>query len=361
MQIEQIAASGRAEWNAFAMQQPSFGLLQSWEWGEFKEKLGWQPFRIAIRQNGDLVAGAQILVKSSIPGLPSFGYIPRGPIGNWLEPEVAGRLLPEIHRLMSSHGAAFLRIEPPLLDELCFHETLSRLGFHPSAHTNQPRCTIVLDLTPDPAALLIQMRKKTRQYVRKAIREGITVRQGREEDLAAFYELMLATSRRKRIAHRSREYYNNMWELFSDKQQSVLLMAYHEDKLLAARTAYHFGGHAAEFHAGSKDGAAAMNPDYLLVWEAIKWAQAQGCTTYDLWGIPNEISLVDGDEDSLPKPERTDGMWGVYQFKRGFGTNVVCYVGAYDYVYSPIFHRLATNSFINSDVFDRATAWLDWL
>ena len=203
MQIEQMAASARGareEWNAFAARQPSFGLLQSWEWGEFKERLGWKPLRIAVRQNGELVAGAQVLVKSSAAGLPGFAYIPRGPIGKWLDTEIVDRFLPALHDEASSHGAAFLRIEPPLLNEPGFDDTLRRQGFRSSRHLNQPRCTIIMDLNQDPDALLMQMRKKTRQYIRKAIREGITIRQGREEDLAAFFELTQATSRRKRIA-----------------------------------------------------------------------------------------------------------------------------------------------------------------
>jgi lipid II:glycine glycyltransferase (peptidoglycan interpeptide bridge formation enzyme) len=361
MQVEQIAASGRGEWNAFAARQPSFGLLQSWEWGEFKERLGWKPLRIAVKQNGDLVAGAQILVKSSVPGLPGVAYIPRGPIGKWLDTEIADRFLPELHQLASSHRAAFLRIEPPLSSEPGFDETLRRHGFKPSCHSRQPRCTIILDLNQDPDALLMQMRKKTRQYIKKAVREGVSVRQGRGEDLTAFYELMRATSRRKRIAHRSREYYDSAWEIFSQQNQTALLMAFHEDELLAARTVYRFGSHAAEFHAGSSDDAATMNPDYLLVWEAMKWAQAQGCSTYDLWGIPNEIGVAPSGEDDIPEPHRTDGMWGVYQFKRGFGTNIVCYVGTYDYVYKPVLYGLTANRFVNTDALDRVAAWLDWL
>ena len=207
----------------------------------------------------------------------------------------------------------------------------------------------------------MQMRKKTRQYIKKAIREGISVRQGRDEDLTAFYELMRATSRRKRIAHRSRKYYDHAWEIFSQQNQTVMLMATHEDKLLAARTVYRFGSHAAEFHAGSRDDAATMNPDYLLVWEGIKWAQGQGCSTYDMWGIPNEIAVAPSGEDGPPESQRTDGMWGVYQFKRGFSTNVVCYLGAYDYVYKPVFYGMIANRFVNTDTLDRATAWLDWL
>jgi lipid II:glycine glycyltransferase (peptidoglycan interpeptide bridge formation enzyme) len=359
MQTERLAASSREEWDRFAARQPSFGLLQSWEWGEFKERLGWKPVRVGVRRDGELVAGAQILVKSSVPGLPGFGYVPRGPIGDWLGAEIAASLLPELHRVASVHGAAFVRIEPPLLNEPGYDQALRRYGFRPRAQSNQPRCTIVLDLKMDAQALLQQMRKKTRQYIRKAVREGITVRRGCAEDLADVYELMRATCRRKRIACRSRAYYEHEWACCSGGDQAALLMALRGDELVAARTVYRFGHHAAEFHAGSRDDAVGMHPDYLLVWEAIQWAQAQGCSTYDLWGIPDEIGLAAGKADGCPEPDRTGGMWGVYHFKRGFGTQIVSYVGAYDYVYNPILYRLIANRFVSSDLLDRASARLD--
>jgi len=71
-------------------------------------------------------------------------------------------------------------------------------------------------------------------------------------------------------------------------------------------------------------------PAYLVQWEGIRWAKAQGCTTYDLWGIP------DADEETLEEQftERSDGLWGVYRFKRGFGGEVRRAAGAWDKVYN---------------------------
>jgi peptidoglycan pentaglycine glycine transferase (the first glycine) len=137
-------------------------------------------------------------------------------------------------------------------------------------------------------------------------------------------------------------------------------MAHYQDRLLAVRTAYCFGQHAAEFHAGSMDHPLNLAPNYLLVWEAIKWAKAQGCSTYDLWGIPDEIGWVISEGDDMPEPVRADGMWGVYQFKRGFGKNIVSYIGAYDYVYGNSLYALASNRVITAYL-DWVTAWMDWL
>ena len=59
-------------------------------------------------------------------------------------------------------------------------------------------------------------------------------------------------------------------------------------------------------------------PNHLLQWEAMRWAKAQGCTTYDWWGAPDVL-------------EESDPMWGVYRFKEGFGGEFVPHIGAWDF------------------------------
>ena len=75
-------------------------------------------------------------------------------------------------------------------------------------------------------------------------------------------------------------------------------------------------------------------PAYLLQWQAICWAKSQGCTTYDLWGIPD----APVDELEAQFTERSDGLWGVYRFKRGFGGEVKRSIGAWDVVlFAPLY------------------------
>ena len=361
MQVECGVCANREEWNAFVAQEPSFGLLQSWDWGEFKEELGWKPFRIAARQGGSIVAGAQMLIKSFIPGLVSVAYIPRGPIGSWLDAQVADSLLAELHRIARRHHAAFLKIEPPLLKESAFNRLLEQHHFRASAQANQPGATIILNLDQPLEDILARMRKKTRQYIKKATTEGITVRVGSREDLPTLYEIMRSTAQRERFPYHTLDYYEQEWQPFADNGQAVLLLAVYQDKVLAVRTAYCFGRHAAEFHGGSLDSAANLHANYLLVWEAMKWAQAQGCCTYDLWGIPDEISQIPRAGDASPVSERTDGLWGVYRFKSGFSDHIVSYIGAYDYVYSAPLYALISNKLFNVDTLQRVEAWVGGL
>ena len=69
-------------------------------------------------------------------------------------------------------------------------------------------------------------------------------------------------------------------------------------------------------------------PNYLLQWEAIRWAKSRGAHSYDFWGIPETEA-----ED--------EAMAGVYRFKRGWGGRVVQFLGCYEYIYRPLTMRIA--------------------
>jgi lipid II:glycine glycyltransferase (peptidoglycan interpeptide bridge formation enzyme) len=77
-------------------------------------------------------------------------------------------------------------------------------------------------------------------------------------------------------------------------------------------------------------------PTYLLQWEAMRWAKEQVCQTYDLWGVPDQDLRIL--EEKFTK--RSDGLWGVYRFKRGFGGDLLRAAGPWDKVYQPVLYFL---------------------
>jgi lipid II:glycine glycyltransferase (peptidoglycan interpeptide bridge formation enzyme) len=359
MQVNHIIANQSEEWNSFAAQEPSFALLQSWEWGEFKEKMGWKVFRIAIQKQSQIIAGAQMLIKPLPSELVSIAYIPRGPIGNWLDKQIASQLFSELHRVARLHRAIFLKVEPPLVYNLKIDQTLQQYHFRPSYSSNQPRATIILNLHQSMDDIWLQLRKTTKQCIKSSAEKGVSIRVGGYEDLSSFYKLMKITSKRAHFSSRTRAYYEQEWQSFANNKQNVLLLAIYQDQLLAAHMTYRFGDHAAYFHSGSIIDSAKLHPNHLLVWEAIKLAKEQGCRTYDLWGIPEEIGRIVSEGKALPASDRTDGLWGVYQFKSGYSKNVVNYLGAYDYVYRPLLYKMFTNRLINMEALDRFSAMVD--
>jgi lipid II:glycine glycyltransferase (peptidoglycan interpeptide bridge formation enzyme) len=93
-----------------------------------------------------------------------------------------------------------------------------------------------------------------------------------------------------------------------------------------------FDNRSMHFWGGTSDLGRQKFASYLIQWAAIQWAIKRGCRYADLWGVPDEIGEMTARGEEIPKNRQGD-LWGVYNFKRGFGANIEYYLGAYDYVY----------------------------
>jgi peptidoglycan pentaglycine glycine transferase (the first glycine) len=339
MKLVAISETTAKEWNAFVAGWPDYELMQTYEWGTFKETLGWKAVRLAVEQDGQLVAGAQMLIKPLPLGLASIAYVPRGPLLRWEDEQVACALLSALHAAARRHRAISLKIEPAVRCSSVMQQQLQAHGFCPSSYNNQPRCSMVVDLTPDDDTILAAMHKMTRHNIRYSARQGVVIREGTDCDLDTFCRLMEHTAKRAGFPVRSPTYYRQEWATFAPLGSLKLFLAMYEGQVLAAMVPAAFGGKAAMLHNASFDTHRNLKPNQLLMWESIRWAKSQGCTLYDVWGIPDEVGehLY---QNQPPPPDQEGGLWGVYRFKRGFGGDVVYYVGAYDYIYSRPLYRL---------------------
>ena len=151
-----------------------------------------------------------------------------------------------------------------------------------------------------------------------------------------FYRLLQQTGIRDGFGVHSLEYYSKCYELFSKSGKCILLQAEFDGRALASLMAFTSGHRAWYFYGASSDEERNRMPTYLLQWEAMRWARQCGCLEYDLWGIPDE------DESVLETNfmDHSEGLWGVYRFKRGFGGRFVRSVGAWERVYYPILYQV---------------------
>lgn len=334
------------QWDRWVGNSPSGHLLQSWAWGELKASFGWRPLRIAVMEGDAIVAGAQVLFRPLLSRYLSTAYVPKGPVLAWRTPATAAkaRLLEAVHGACRRARALSLKLEPDWENQTEAHRWLQSQNFAPSAHTVQPRRTVVIDLTPSEDAILAQMKSKTRYNIRLAQRKGVSVRLGTEKDVATFFELLQVTSRRAEFGIHTRSYYSQAWRLFAHQDAVALLLADYKGQALAAIMVFRLGSKAWYMYGASSDEERQRMPTYLVQWEAMRWAKARGCATYDLWGIP-DIDEHDIGADMAEAERRgvlSAGMGGLYRFKRGFGGREVRYIGAYDYVYNrPLYGLLS--------------------
>ncbi len=313
-----------SDWDAFTAAHPYGSLLQSSRWAQLKAGFGWHSERVLLDEAVAPQAGGQMLIRSKW-GVLRVAYVPRGPVVDWEDAALVEAMLRSLRRAARRRWALRLWIEPCIEDGPAIRALLRRLGWRERKHPIQPPRTILVDMRGTEEALLARMKQKTRYNIRLAARKGVQVREGRMDDLPTFLALMEETGRRDGFAIRPAAYYRRFVELFVPRD-AALLLAEVEGEPVAAIIVAAWGRMAYYLYGASSARHRNRMPTYLLQWEAMRWARARGCTTYDLWGIPDE------DETTLEAAfrERRGGLWGVYRFKRGFGGRVMRYVGTWE-------------------------------
>jgi len=319
------------------LRQEGGHLLQSWRWGEFKRQHGWTPHRILV-ETSEGSACAQVLYRSRGPA--SIGYVPRGPLITGEPQPLWDALRSEIDRAAFRHRAIMTVIEPdaPLRLIGSFHDAGVVRGL---AHF-QPSRTVKVPLLEDDA-LLKQMHQKTRYSVRLAQRRGVIVKRRAVEDEAIdqFYTLMQDTSDRNAFGIHSRSYYADFLRIFGE--DAVLLFAKVDGgNVGAALIAAAFGTEAIYMYGASSSQNRAHGAAFLLQFEAMRWARGRGCTTYDLWGIPeHDPESIHNDDQSKIVGTKGDDLRGLYRFKTGFGGEIVSYPPTMERRHVPVLPWLA--------------------
>ena len=312
-------------WEAYLKNQPNAHILQTPTWGHLKAAFHWTPHYVRHKD-----IGAMILFRR-LPLGKSVAYIPRGPVGegDW------SALWPSVDALCQKENAVFLRVEPDIwqpVDAAFIERQLP--GFVPSTQSTQPPRTIIVDLNAHEEALLMAMKSKTRYNIRLAVRKDVVVQQS--SDIALFHRMSLTTGERDEFGIHSLSYYQRAYELFSAQDACALLIATFQGQPLAGLMAFAHGNRAWYFYGASTNQERNRMPTYLLQWEAMRWAKNKGCQNYDLWGVP-DFPEAELEEKFLT---RSDGLWGVYRFKRGFGGQVQRTIGTWDRIYSHLVYKL---------------------
>lgn len=301
------ASLGAADWDRLLARWAAPSLLQSHAWGEVQARAGWHLRRLLVE-----VAGGQLPLSVQVgplgPAPARRLYLPRGPA---CAPDDEAAFLAverELVRLGRMERALAIEVEPPW-----------EAGATPVGHpirawapcpSRQPVATTMVDLRPEPDAILASFHSKTRYNVRLAQRRGVQVREGALEELD---RCLRATEVRQGVRLPPRRHlalvleqlgalaWVRVAEVGGTAVAAVLLARWGRDLI------YLYGGATGDHREDM--------PNHLLHWRAMMEGREEGCTEYDLWGIPED--------------DRPDHPWhGLAQFKLGFAGRSVRYLGA---------------------------------
>jgi lipid II:glycine glycyltransferase (peptidoglycan interpeptide bridge formation enzyme) len=340
MELTKSNALDPQEWNQELIKFETNHFLQSWQWGQFKGRFGWEPFYFIWRDSDEQIKALALILKRTIASGFSVLYCPHGPILDWSDNQVSSKIIADLSRLAYSEKAIFIKIDPHLsIEKVASIETnsahegtrlkeqLADLGWRFSPEQIQFKNTMVLNLDLSEEELLKQMKQKTRYNIRLASRREVHIRKGGVEDLDLLYRIYGETSIRDGFAIREPTYYQDAWGMFMNANMAQPFIAEVEGDPVAGIIVFRFGDVATYMYGMSRAVHREKMPNYLLQWKAIKWAKSVGCRTYDFWGAPDEVN-------------EGDPLWGVYRFKAGFGAQLLRMVGAWDFPNRPILYWL---------------------
>lgn len=313
--IRSVNPSEKMQWNSIATHP-----LQSWEWGEFRERMGIDVVRLGVYKNNTLTDIIQ-LTFHKIPYTPfTIGYFPKGSIPT---PE----MIDSLQKIGKEKKAIYIQLEPNCTELQYPLSSIKHL--RQSHHPMFTKHTFIIDCTKSEEELLKDMHSKTRYNIKVAIKKGVTTREDNSDDAFDSYEKLSdeTTSRQGFFAH-NHIYHKTVWSMLHKAGIAKMFISTYKNKTLAAwmlfvwnkRVYYPYG-------ASSREHRDVMAPT-LLLWEIVKWAKKEGFTSFDLWGALG------------PDPDPNDPWYGFHKFKQGFNPSLITYVGSYDLVIQPILYKL---------------------
>ncbi len=319
-----------ATWNSRIIANPDGGnVFSSFEYSEVKRLTGYTPRYILVTigtKDEPLTVGVTVLEKQT-PPLGKLWYLPKGP--GVTSTKQLFDVLAAIRPLAKKAGVFTIRVESEL--DRASTSTLERAGMKKAKPIIPNPSTITLDISAPLEDLLTSLPQKGRHAIRRAGRDGVSVKKvAVTEANAQLMYALLAETAEGQFGIRSYNYYKTFWKTFETTGLGQLFFAYYEGQVVAGAYAMIFGTKSTYKDGASVRQRTAYGASHLLQWNVIEWAKSQGATLHDFCGSPPSDEITNQDHPH----------YGVGLFKLSFSKHVVDYIGCYDEVLSPLRYRI---------------------
>ena len=381
------------EYRTFWENHPLKTFLSAPEISKLREKQGWDTVYVGVIENKKLIAATMLLSHIRHFNKKEF-YSPRGYLLDFHNTELVTFFTNELKKYIKEKNGYVFRVDPYLIyrqrdldgniveegeDNRDVVKHLEELGFNkvPIEDTEQVIWMFSLDLEgKTEEQILKEMKPNTRNQIKKTEKFGITVNEISYDELDRFQNIMVETGERKGFKVRKLSYFQEMYNLFHDKNEvkyfitELNLKKYveglekekkeKEDKLNSLSDAKYNDGEKknltneiASFNkrieeskeimeqtgkevitlsgsmfmlikpeiiylsSGNYEEYMKFNSQYLIQWELIKYGIENGFKKHNFYGIPANIN-------EHPKD------YGIYEFKRGFNGYVEELIGEYE-------------------------------
>ena len=381
------------EYQKYWENHPLKTFLSAPEISKLREKSNWETFYVGVKDNNKIIASTMLLRHIRHFNKYEF-YSPRGFLLDFNNRELVDFFTKEIKKFIKEKNGYVFRVDPYLIykqrdingdiveggeDNSKVVEQLLSLGYKkvPIEDMEQVGWMFSLDLEgKDEEQILKEMKPSTRNKIRKIEKYGIEVNEIGYDELDRFQSIMEETSKRKGFSNRKLSYYQEMYNLFHDKEEVKFFITEldlknyisilekdikeREDKLNSLTDAKYNDGAKKNLNneiasitkriedsksiikekntdkitlsgsmfmliqpeviylsSGNYEEFLKFDSQYLIQWKLIQYGIKHGFKKHNFYGIPANIN-------EHPKD------YGIYEFKRGFNGYVEELIGEFE-------------------------------
>lgn len=303
-------------WDKNLLKFDDFTYSQTYSWGEYREKLGWQPYRWVAREaNGEIVAMMQGFVRSYL-GRMGLMWVPGGPVGNiqsW-DSELK-------KSIVEATGLAnlYVRICPSRPYKAEDALTLRAHGWKRSMSPLLSGLSMMYNPSLDEELRIASCTRNWRHNLRRSDKYGLSMHYWKHPDINVMADI-----------YASMQDYKNLGQQFSRQELEILFSKMGEQIVLyrcddatgepvSLRGCVTAGGKAWDLFAATSVKGRKLYASYGLLWALMKHCHGSGINNYDMSGI-----------DPIGNP-------GVTDFKKGTGAIPFEYLGEWDWATSKLF------------------------
>ena len=303
-QFEIVRDSELRDFNEFVKKSSNGNFRQTSYWGEIKALSGWEPMCFVLKEKG-IIKGTALIQKRKMPFTPfSLMYCCRGPVIDWSDSTCCKALFAGLSGVMKSNYSNCLRFDPESAEDIaCLEEKLKVNGIvkikDRTSQWNRNLYSTRVMLEKDDSQLFSQMRRTHRQNINKALRKGVSVKfESLQNDKHEFFNLMQGLEYQRNSIIHSKKYYDKIYDVITGNNIGVFIKAVFEEKIVSGLIVVVLGDKAWALFMANDYKYRKLMPNKLLLWEAIKYTNNQGCRFLDL-GSTQGTEMFDPENDSL--------------------------------------------------------------
>ncbi len=294
-----------ASWDRFLQASPLGHFQQSTIWARAKRVAGWEPVRVVVTIDNEIVGGFQILQRLLWWG--GIGYVSKGPVAPNQHPEIAEYVTELLRKVSRRQRLWAVVVQPP---DRCEQgeKRLGKRGCSRSHSVEVNGATWIFDLRGGLEPLEQKMAKQTRRKVRQAEDRGVRIREGGRQDLRLFFDLMLATCRRQGVAPNPSEvgHLQALWDAARPSGCVRLTFAEHNGQTLSGLLCISFGKTLTLWKRGWNGLGSGLHPNELITFETLERAVRKGYDFCDYSSFDKEMAAaVKNGEPFSPEQTRS--------------------------------------------------------